>query len=142
MDKNRLIFSSNSPARIQISTSRRTNLNSLGFAGLSQANFGLSGYQDLNGKCTARSFRISSESFCGNPDKIPILFRQVLFLLTLTGYSGITRGYVDFGNVFVSRFRVDRVCLVGVQKGRCQSLPMTFSLKSSRHSLSMGRPEG
>jgi len=40
-------------------------LNSWGFAGLSQENFGSTGYRDLNGKCTARSFWISLELFCG-----------------------------------------------------------------------------
>ena len=99
---------------------------------MSQENFGSTGYRDLNGKCTARSFWISLELFWGNPNKNPILFRPVHFPLTLTGYSGITRGYVDFGNVFVSRFRVDRVCLVGVQKGRCKSLTMMFFSQISR----------
>ena len=75
--KNRFIFSSNSLAWMQISTSRRKSLNLSKFAGLNQTSFRSAGCRDLNKTFTGRFSSIFLELLFLNQAKSPILFQQV-----------------------------------------------------------------
>ena len=71
---------------------------------------------------------ISSELFSHRPAKFPFCFGRCNFLLTLPGIPASPKAYVDFGNVFVSRFCVVGCVWWACKKDDVESLSMSFLL--------------